>query len=207
MAVDVFDLRADQYESKFMDVALYHATLDLFCNAIAKKDPAILELACGPGNITKYLLSKRPDFRLLGTDLSPNMLALARKNNPSATFALQDCREINRMEFEFDGIMCGFGLPYLSKEEAVKLIADAAHLLLPGGILYLSTMEGDYGTSGIQTSNSGDTLYMHFHEATYLQQALKDNGFSIVDARRIEYPPEGGLTTDLVILARLGTIK
>src|SRR6478736_3881300 len=100
MAVDVFDLRADQYESKFMDVTLYHATLDLFCNAVAKKDAAILELACGPGNITKYLLAKRPDFRLLGTDLSPNMLALARKNNPIATFALLDCREINRMEFD-----------------------------------------------------------------------------------------------------------
>jgi predicted TPR repeat methyltransferase len=98
--------------------------------------------------------------------------------------------------------LCGFGLPYLSKEDAIKLIGDAASLLVPGGVLYLSTMEGDYSSSGMQTSSSGDSLFMYYHEAGYLLEALKACGFSIVDMRRIEFPPDGGLGNDLVIVAR-----
>jgi 23S rRNA G2069 N7-methylase RlmK/C1962 C5-methylase RlmI len=43
--------------------------------------------------------------------------------------------------------MCGFCLPYLSKEEAVKLIRDAAAILNPDGVFYISTMEDDYSKS------------------------------------------------------------
>jgi len=39
----------------------------------------VLELACGPGNITKCLLSKRPDLEILATDIAPNILELAKK--------------------------------------------------------------------------------------------------------------------------------
>ena len=139
MAINVFNKRAVQYQDKFMDVALYHDSFDLFCNSIPKQTAAVLEIACGPGNITRYLLEKRPDFQLLGIDLAPNMLELARSNNPQAEFMLMDGRDILRLNKLFDGIMCGFCLPYLSREEAVKMIGDAARLLLPGGIFCCKT--------------------------------------------------------------------
>jgi hypothetical protein len=40
--------------------------------------------------------------------------------------------------------MCGFGLPYLSKEETENLISGSFALLKPEGVLYVSTMEDDY---------------------------------------------------------------
>jgi trans-aconitate methyltransferase len=61
---------------------------------ITKQDADILELACGPGNITQYIISKRSDFKILGTDLAPNMIELAKINNPSAQFQLLDSRDI-----------------------------------------------------------------------------------------------------------------
>lgn len=203
-AADLFNKYAESYQEKYMDVALYAASLDLFCAHLPDEHAQILELACGPGNVTLYLLGKRPDLKILGTDLAPNMIELARKNNPSAQFEVLDCRQISSLGRTFDAIMFGFGLPYLSKSEALDFIRDAAKLLKPKGLIYLSTMEDDYSKSGIQTSSGGDQLYMYFHEADYLVQALGENGFHLIALNRQEFPTEKTeKTMDLLILARL----
>ncbi|CAN5425346.1 class I SAM-dependent methyltransferase [soil metagenome] len=203
IAVDIFDKRASLYQDKFMDVSLYHNSFDLFCVSIQKPTASILELACGPGNITKYLLEKRPGFQIFGIDLAPNMIRFAAINNPSAKFEVMNCRDIHTIEERYDGIMCGFCLPYLSKEEAIKLIGDAALLLNFGGILYLSTMEDDYSKSGFKTGSAGDEMYMHYHQADYLTAALDKNEFKILHLQRQDFPMQDGTKmTDLLIIAR-----
>jgi len=128
-SVEIFNKLANHYDEKYMDVSSYHKSFDLFCATIKKQNTEILELACGLGNITKYILSKRPGFKILGTDLAPHMIDLAKKNNPTAQFELMDSRKISSIEKKYDAIKCGFCLPYLSKEEAIKLIADASKIL------------------------------------------------------------------------------
>lgn len=203
-AVHIFNTFATEYQNKFMDVSLYGDALDVFCNSIKKKNANILELACGPGNITQYLLNKRPDFKILGTDLAPNMISLAKKNNPTAEFQLMDCRDITRLNKHYDAIVCGFCLPYLSKEDAIRLIYDASHILHPEGVIYISTMEDNYSKSGYKKGSSGDEIYMHYHEAVYLTEALQQSGFKIMDIHRKNYPEKDGTQTiDLIIIATL----
>lgn len=202
LSIDTFNKLAVEYQRKFMNVAAYHDTLDLFCNSIANHQAHILELGCGPGNVTRYVLSQRPDFRLLGIDLAPNMLQLAQANNPSAQFQLLDCRAIRQLPMTFDALLCGFCLPYLSKAEAVQLIADAAALLNLGGVLYLSSMEDDYSKSGLQTSNTGNQMHIYYHQADYLLEALKKNNFILLHIKHQPYPnDEEKITTDLILLA------
>ena len=206
-AVEVFDRCAHEYQEKFMEFALYHDTFDIFCRTIQIKNAAILELACGPGNVTKYILGKLPDVILLGTDLSPAMLELAKANNPRAKFVLMDCREMATLKTKYDGIICGFGLPYLSKSEAIQLITNAAKILNPHGVLYLSTMEDDYSNSGLKSSSSGEyQTFIHYHEAEYLKTALYENGFAIVDLQRKDYPGNSD-AKDLIIIAQLQQTK
>jgi trans-aconitate methyltransferase len=202
IAVDIFNKLATGYQDKFMDVSMYHNSLDLFCDAIKKENAELLELACGPGNITKYLLEKRPDFKILGTDLAPNMIELAKINNPSAEFELMDCRAITSLAKTYDGIICGFGLPYLSKEEAIQFIADSSKQLNKNGILYISTMEADNSKSGFKTGSTGDTMYQNFHQADYLSAALEENELRIIHLERIEYLYNNENTTDLIIIAQ-----
>jgi len=202
-AKEIFNHYAIDYQNKFMNVDLYQHSFDLFCNNIPKENAEILEIACGPGNITKYLLNIRPDFKILGIDLAPNMIELARINNPEAKFEVMDCREIGLLPNKYDAIMCGFCLPYLSKEESIKLINDATLQLKSDGVIYISTMEDDYNNSGIQTNSYGDQIYMYFHQSDYLTQALQANGFKIIDLTRQDYPTQAETkTTDLLILAR-----
>lgn len=202
MAVDVFDNNAKAYQEKFMNVDLYNESLDVFCDAVKTTNAAILELACGPGNITRYLLNRRPDFKITGTDLAVNMLELAKSNNPSATFQLMDCRDLHKIKNKYDGIVCGFCLPYVSREEAIKMIHDGAKILNPGGVLYLSTMEDDYSKSGLETTPAGNQLFMHYHEAGYLTETLKKEGYEIIHVDRKEYTDAAGKPVkDLMLVA------
>lgn len=204
MAVKVFDNHAASYQEKFMDVSLYHDALDLFCSCISKADASLLDVACGPGNITKYILGEHPGYKMLGIDLSPRMVELAKDSNPSAEFKVMDCRDVNTLGQKFDGIICGFCLPYLSKKQAIELIGDAAGMLNSNGALYVSTMEGDYNTSGIQTSSSGDQVYQYFHHAGYLSAALEQNGFEVVSLFRKDFVnPDSSSAVDLIIVAKL----
>jgi 2-polyprenyl-3-methyl-5-hydroxy-6-metoxy-1,4-benzoquinol methylase len=202
IAVDVFNKLAGEYQAKFMNVEQFKDSFDLFCNNIAREHADVLEIACGPGNITKYLLAKRPDFNILGTDLAPNMIHLAKINNPTATFQLMDARYIGKVGKQYDAVVCGFCFPYYSKEETNAFIRDASQILTATGVIYISTLEDDYSKSGIRTSSAGDQVYMYYHEADYLTATLLENGFHILGLTRKVYPaPDGTPTTDLVIVA------
>lgn len=96
---------ASIYQNKFMKVNLYNDTYDYICNSITKPNAKLLEIGCGPGNITNYLLSKRPDFDIFGIDIAPNMIELAKRNNPTAKFAVMDSRQINSLETKYDEIV------------------------------------------------------------------------------------------------------
>ncbi len=205
ITIDTYNQAAKQYQDKFMDMNLYNDSYDKFCNLVVGKNAQVFEIACGPGNITRYLLSRRPDFKILGIDLSPGMVELAKVNIPTADFLLMDCRDISSINKKFDAIMCGFCLPYLSREESAKLIADASELLNPSGIIYLSTMEGDYDKSGFEkpSFSNQSKIFVHYHQANFLTKALADSGFTIIDIQRQEYPEQDGtITTDMIFLAQ-----
>lgn len=195
---------AKKYEEKYMHADLYHDSFDVFFSYITKKNATILDIACGPGNITRYLLNKQPDLQISGIDNAPNMVELAQINNPTANFKVMDCRDIHELNTTFDAVICGFGLPYISKEDSIALIANASKLISKDGYLYLSTMEGDYTNSGFtKASSSEDMAYIHYHSFDYLESALKDNQFSIVEVFRKDYPEQDGSTTvDLFIIAK-----
>ena len=150
---------ASLYEEKFMDLNLYNTTYDFFCENIVNENPQILELGCGPENITKYLISKRPDFNIYATDIAPAMIALAQKNNPEAKFELMDSRNIGALPARFEGIVSGFVIPYLSPQDCMKLIADSYKLLNDHGIFYLSFVEGAPDSSRFLTSGSGEQIF------------------------------------------------
>jgi|SRR6218665_2676533 len=202
--LQTWDKLAQNYQEKFMNVTIYDASYDLFCNAIANEKASVLEIGSGPGNITQYLLDKHPNYKILATDVAPNMIELAQKNNPSAQFQVLDARDINQIEQKFDAVLCGFCMPYLSKEESIQLINDSYELLNNNGILYFSVIENDYDRSGSQTSSDGQfTMHVYYHQADYLQAGLKKYGFETIHLLRIEYPkPNDIVDTHLIFIVR-----
>ena len=201
---ETWDKVASLYQSKFMDMDLYNDTYDVFCKQIVKHNPKILEIGCGPGNITKYLLSKRSDFEMEAIDISPNMIKLAKDNNPTANFKIMDCRELDKLNSKFDAIICGFCMPYLSNFDCAKLIRDCACLLNTGGIAYFSAIEGDYQKSGYEAGSSGDKAFVYYHTEDYLQKELKENKFELIDVSRKSFiKTDGTNSIHIIFIAKI----
>lgn len=200
-AAHLFNKHAQAYQDKFMDVSLYQNSLDEFLSFIPT-NTRLLELACGPGNMTRYLLQKRPDLNILATDLAPNMLTLAKANNPTAQFELMDMKDLLNLPQQFEAVMCAFGFPYLTKQEAIQWISDVSKVLKPKGILYISTMEDDNYKSGFKKGSQGDEIFMNYHEASYLTEVLQQSNFKLLKLDRVITQTDTETVTDLILIAQ-----
>lgn len=190
---NTWDAVADLYQQTFMDFELYNDTLDSFCSALKKQNAQILELGCGPGNITRYIDKKLPSAKIIATDYTKSMIQLARYNVPNVDFIQMDCRKISKLKETFDGIICGFVLPYLSKEETSKFINDCAKKLNPNGILYISFVPGNEKLSGFKQSSSGENrLYFNYHELENIQNDLEKEHFKIMHLTNKNYVSKSG---------------
>jgi SAM-dependent methyltransferase len=103
----------------------------------------VLELGCGSGLLTRYLVEA--GHRVVATDASPAMLALARETAPGAEVGqlvlpddpLPECDAI---------VSVGHVLSYLTDEDAVeRALAAAASALRRGGVLALDLCDLRYG--------------------------------------------------------------
>lgn len=204
-AIEVFNRHAEDYQVRYMDQGMYADALTFFVKHLDGPSPEVLDVACGPGNITRFICDLGPDIRATGIDLAEKMLELARQNNPHALFRSLDARDIDQLEQTFHGIILGFILPYLSKEETALLIQKCAEKLLPNGILYLSTMEDAYEKSAytLPSTGIGPAVFMHYYEGPVLLNLLAKQGFQIVFEDRKEYlNGKGEPVTDLILVAR-----
>lgn len=205
ITIETYNKSAKNYQNKFMKMGLYNDTYEQFCKLIEQENPQIFEIGVGPGNITQYIQSIRPDFNIYGIDLAPNMIELARRNNPQVEFDIIDCRNIDKIDRKFDAILCGFCTPYLSKDECAKLINDSSQLLNSKGLFYLSTMEDDYSKSGFETTSfSGDdSVYIYYHQADFLLKCLAQSGLELINLQRKYYPEiDGKFLTDMIFIAQ-----
>lgn len=199
----VFNKLASLYAQKYMDVSGYSESLDIFGKLINNSNGTVLEIGCGPGNITRYLLNKFPELKFFGIDLAPEMISIARSLNPEAEFEVMDCRNINVIQTKFNAVVCGFCLPYLSRQEAIQLISDSAVKLNTEGVIYISTMEDHNSKSGYVSGSTGDQIYMNYHECSYLTEALRNENFEVVYEKHLPLAadPES-ITKDLVLIAK-----
>ena len=200
-ASEVFDKLAELYQSKFMDVSAYASEIDHFLKLITIPKPNLLEIACGPGNITRYIISKNPTVTILGIDLAPKMIELAKLNCPEASFEVMDCRHISSLKTKYDGIIVSFCLPYLNKSEIENLVKDISGLLQPGGKLYLSTIEGDYKNSGYKKGSTGDEIFMHYYDYAAIEVLFYEAQLQIISKSRVSVSTNPHKDTDLIIIA------
>lgn len=200
VSVNTFNRRANEYQQKYMDFDFYHDTFNTLCELLEKEQTRVLELACGPGNITQYLLNKLPHLSILATDLAPNMVALAKQNNPTIEAQVLDSRNITSLNEKFDAIVSGFCTPYLPRQDVAQLIKDCRDMLTDNGLLYLSTMLGQQGEVVTQTSSKGDQVHIYYYSQAELEKMLEQSGFKVVKVYTKQYSEQSDI--DLFIYAQ-----
>lgn len=193
---------AQLYEAKFMDNPEHQITYDSFLNKLPITKANILEVGCGPGNLTRYLKSKKPQLNILGIDYSQNMIALAEKNVKTVQFKVMDARNINTLKQSYDGIIAGFCLPYLSQKDGYTFLENSYNLLKKSGVLYVSYIEGnDLNSQYISAAapNKGQ-MHMYYHNSHKMLSKLKLIGFEHVETFTEKAEKPSGQTEVYTIL-------
>jgi len=96
------------------------------------KTATLLHLGCGSGNMDFHL---KKHFEVTGVDLSPDMLASARKKNPECRYFTGDMRTFSTNN-RFDAVVIPDSINYLrSPEEMQQVFVNARKLLNPQGLL------------------------------------------------------------------------
>lgn len=204
LSVQRFDQFAAEYAQRFMDMNAYSDSINRFCDCVGNDQPKILELGCGPGNVTRLLKSRFPESQIIALDLAPQMIEIARKQLPDVDFRVMDVRDISTIQENFDAVMCSFCLPFLSKSDTEKLIADCAGRLVAGGVLYVSTMEGNEERAGFETTcfSGNSEIYFNYHRQQDLEGAFAKGGFEIRQIKLQDYiEPDGPITIDMIFIA------
>lgn len=173
----VFDHFASDYVDKFMDVSLYSNGLDR-CISTLPINARILDIGCGPGNISKYISDKFPSSSITGIDISAEMIKIAQRMIPSGNFIHGNVTQLADLEGDFDLIICGFILPYLEPQEVEQLIRQTSVKLKQGGILCVITMISDENNILERTSEQLEscTIHMHYYTKEFVISSCSNTG-------------------------------
>lgn len=107
----------------------------------------ILDVACGTGDLTLALARRLPDARVVGMDLTPEMIHRARRRaaraqrraaragGPAGTiqFDLGDMSALTYHDSQFDLVTAGYALR--NAPDLTATIAELHRVLRPGGVL------------------------------------------------------------------------
>jgi SAM-dependent methyltransferase len=99
----------------------------------------VLELGCGGGRLSGYLLELAHEFR--GLDISQAMLAHCRRAYPRGIFELGDLRDLSRYETgSHDVVFAPFNvLDVLDDAERRRALSEIHRMLAGDGLLLMST--------------------------------------------------------------------
>ena len=102
----------------------------------------VVEVGSGPGHVTAYLARSGADAT--GIDLSPAMVAEARRRFPDVSFEVGDLRRLSRpaTSAAWAAVLAWYSLIHLAASELPDAVAALARPLAPGGWLVLGLHAG-----------------------------------------------------------------
>jgi SAM-dependent methyltransferase len=203
VSVATFSRLADLYAEKYFHLDMYDRYLEQFVKRIEPQGASVIDVACGPGNVSAYLAKIRPDLKLIGVDLAEGMVKQARLRVPSAEFLVKDCRHIGELEHVFDASTFAFGLSYLTDDDANRFFSSLNAILADSAILYLSTITGEPSSSGFETSSSGDRVYIKYRSVDDVVSMVERAGYRVDFWEVISSPANASKPTqDLILIAQ-----
>ena len=129
--------------------------IDLLGRVHAANPASIVDLGCGPGNITPILQQRWPDAILTGVDNSDEMLARAQDAVPGVNFINQDIFTWEPAQ-KFDVLFSNAALQWVKDHEI--LFPKVINLVAPGGVAAIQiprNFEAPSHTLMTETINAG----------------------------------------------------
>ena len=138
VAVDYARLLEDDLASNVWDRAVLAAFAE---HVLAAGGGRVLDLGCGPGRLTGHLHSLGLD--VVGADLSPAMIAEARRRFPELSFGIARLDAPGVAPGALAGLLAWYSLIHVPPENFLSTLRTLADSLSPGGYLQLAFQVGE----------------------------------------------------------------
>ena len=144
-----------------------------------------LQVACGPGHITKMMADRGAN--VTGVDLAPNMVKVASELYPSIEFKEANAETLPFDADTFDVVLVNFSIHHFARPE--KACAEIRRVLKPGGCFVFAGPIEQFGfgafIAGLTAHHTMDELphgpiYLEATQADY-ENLMKDAGFGPYD--------------------------
>lgn len=183
-----YDQVAEEYAQRIFDELNYKPLDRQLLDQLAAAVPAdgiICDLGCGPGQIARYLRDR--GARVVGVDLSPQMIEQAQRLNPDIEFQQGNMLALDVADEAWAGIAAFYSIIHVPREEVVNALLELKRVLQPDGLLLIAV---HLGTEVLHVEEwwgqpvSADFVYF---QAAEMQAYVQAAGLKIEDL--IERPP------------------
>jgi ubiquinone/menaquinone biosynthesis C-methylase UbiE len=182
----------DELDGKPLDRALLKALVELVGTG------TIADVGCGPGHVTRYLAKQHAD--VIGVDLSPAMIAVARERAPELTFTVGSMLRLRATDAAWAGAVSLYSIIHLTADERATAYREFARVIQPGGWLlvafHVDSPEFATGQVNHLTSWFGQSVELdgYFLDPSDVVSQLAGAGFTLMakverqPAPEVEYP-------------------
>ena len=189
---DSYDRLADEYALRIFDELrskpLDRALLDRLAADAAGRGE-VCDMGCGPGQIARYLRDR--GAAVFGLDLSPRMVAAARRLNPDIAFREGDMLALDLPEGALAGIAAFYAIVNMPKESHPLVFREMTRVLQPRGLLLLAFHAGDEALHEHELWGRPISMDFFFFEPAAVRRELEAAGLAIEDViEREPYAPE-----------------
>jgi SAM-dependent methyltransferase len=184
-----YDVVADDYTEWVRDQLavkpLDRAMLGGFAELAGTADGPVADVGCGSGRVTAHLNSL--GLSVFGIDLSPGMIAAARRTHPGLRFDEGSMLALDLEDGVLGGIVAWYSIIHIPEEYLPGVFAEFHRVLAPGGYLQLAFQVGDEIRHRTEAGNHQVSLDFHRLQPDHVAELLSRAGLA-VQARMLREP-------------------
>lgn len=183
---------SEELDGKPLDRALLTGFIELVGTG------TIADVGCGPGHVTRFLAEQYPD--MMGIDLSPGMITVARARAPDLRFMVGSMLRLPTIDGAWSGVVAMYSIIHLTATERAAAFREFARVVHPGGWLlvafHMDSPEFASGDVNHLTSWFGERVELdaYFLDPSEVIAQLEATGFALMaeikrlPAAEVEYP-------------------
>jgi SAM-dependent methyltransferase len=180
---------ADKVEGRLEASPFLRASLSLFAELVRDAGGGpVVDVGCGPGYVTRHLADLGVDA--FGIDLSPEMVAIARRDHPDLRFEVGSMTDLDLADQSVAGVLAFWSVIHVPDDAVPGVFEEFRRVLRPGGPLLVGFHVGD---ETVHTSEgyTGRPIDVDSHRRTPQVMAgwMRDAGFTI-DGELVMRPDE-----------------
>ena len=186
---------ADRVSSELRDKPLDRALLAAFAEWVRGSGAGpVADVGCGRGGVTAVLRELGLDA--FGVDLSPEMIALARRAHPDVRFEVGSMLALDLPDASLAGLLANYSIIHVPWEYRAEVFAEFHRVLAPGGELMLVFQVGADRRHYDEVDGMAISLDWYRQQPDDVAELLDEAGFAVrVEAVRapagVEQTPQG----------------